>query len=424
MSIHWHLEVLRISDLKENEKNPRKITKEQQLKLEELIKKYGLIDKPIVNKDWTIIGGHQRVRILKKMKAKNVECWIPDVQLNQDDIDRLCIGLNLNQGTWDYDILANEYDALELLEWGFTEEQLLGVTKEAEAAAEAIAIDEEDDEEQEIPKNPVTQKGDLYILGDHRLLCGDSTMPDDVAKVLGGAEPILMVTDPPYGVNYDASWRDVAGKGHRAKGKVQNDDKVNWALTWSIFPGSVAYVWYASLFHSEVEKSLIDSDFDLISHIIWAKQHFALSRGDYHWQHESCLYSVKRGQKHNWQGSRKESTLWEVKNLNCFGKSREEGEERTPHSTQKPLECMARPIRNNTAVGEGVYDPFVGSGTTLIAAEQLGRKCYAIEIDPIYCDVVVNRWINYRKKKGLHCEFSRNGISMSSLENEKINEKE
>jgi hypothetical protein len=130
--IQWHLEVLPVNKLKEYEKNPRQITKDQMHHLEELIKKFGLIDKPIVNKDWTIIGGHQRVRILKKMKAKTVECWVPDEQLVQADIDRLCIGLNLNQGSWDYDILANQWDCLDLLEWGFTEEQLLGIGKEAE----------------------------------------------------------------------------------------------------------------------------------------------------------------------------------------------------------------------------------------------------------------------------------------------------
>jgi hypothetical protein len=130
--INWHLEVLPVASLKDHPKNPRQIKKEHLRQLEQLIKKFGLIDKPIVNMDRTIIGGHQRIKILKKMKAKNVECWVPDVQLDQADIDHLCIGLNLNQGSWDYDILANEWEPLDLLEWGFTEEQLLGVCKQAE----------------------------------------------------------------------------------------------------------------------------------------------------------------------------------------------------------------------------------------------------------------------------------------------------
>jgi hypothetical protein len=130
--INWHLEVLPIKSLKDHAKNPRQISKEQFQHLEALIAKFGLIDKPIVNKDWTIIGGHQRVKILKKMKAKTVECWVPDEQLEQGEIDRLCIGLNLNQGSWNVDCLANEWDAVDLLEWGFTEEQLFGKSEPLE----------------------------------------------------------------------------------------------------------------------------------------------------------------------------------------------------------------------------------------------------------------------------------------------------
>jgi DNA modification methylase len=154
---------------------------------------------------------------------------------------------------------------------------------------------------------------------------------------------------------------------------------------------------------------LIDSDYEIIGQIIWKKQHFALSRGDYHSQHEPCWYAVRKSHQHNWQGSRKESTLWEISNLNCFGKSQEE-DERTAHSTQKPLECMARPIRNNTAEGEGVYDPFLGSGTTLIAAEKLNRICYGMELDPAYCDIIVQRWMKLTGKK-----VKRNGQEIEAL---------
>jgi DNA modification methylase len=137
------------------------------------------------------------------------------------------------------------------------------------------------------------------------------------------------------------------------------------------------------------------------------KQHFALSRGDYHWQHEPCWYAVKKGHKHNWQGARDQSTTWEVSNLNAFGANKDD--ERTSHSTQKPLECMARPIKNNTAKGESVYDPFLGSGTTLLACEQLDRTCYGIELDPAYCDIIVDRWVKYRKKLGKDSMVKLNG---------------
>jgi DNA modification methylase len=216
-----------------------------------------------------------------------------------------------------------------------------------------------------------------------------------------------MVTDPHYGVNYDASWRNVAGKGCKAAGKVQNDGRINWSDAWDLFPGSVAYVWHAGRFASEVDWSLHEAGFETISQIIWAKQHFALSRGDYHWQHEPCWYAVRKGQNHNWQGSRKESTLWQISNLNAFGENKED--ERTAHSTQKPLQCMLRPISNNSAKGESVYDPFLGSGTTLLACEQLERKCFGIELDPAYCDIIVERWVKYRKKIGKATTVLKNG---------------
>jgi len=222
-----------------------------------------------------------------------------------------------------------------------------------------------------------------------------------------------MVTDPPYGVEYDTEWRkDIKGKfglAAKATGKVQNDDRANWSSSWNLFPGSVSYVWCASLFSSDVQKCLKEVGFEAISLIIWVKQHFALSRGDYHWQHEPCWYAVKKGHKHNWQGARDQSTVWEIANLNCFGKNREEGEERTAHSTQKPIECMARPIRNNTAKGESVYDPFIGSGTTLIATEMLGRNCYGIEISPAYVDICVERWIKYMNKNEKPFKIKKNG---------------
>lgn len=141
--INWHLEVLAIKDLKDHPKNPRQISKQQFQHLTDLIAKFGLIDKPIVNKDWTIIGGHQRVKVLKKMKSKTVECWVPDEQLSDEDIDHLCIGLNLNQGQWDWDLLGNEWEPLDLLKWGFTEQQLLDTCEEAEKVL---------GEEQEEPK--------------------------------------------------------------------------------------------------------------------------------------------------------------------------------------------------------------------------------------------------------------------------------
>lgn len=399
--ISWRLEKRKIKDLKPHSKNPRKLSEHDANNLAISLEKFGLIDKPILNGE-QIIGGHQRISVMKKAGIKEIECWIPDRELDQKEIDELNIRLNRNIGEWDMDILANQWDLNELLEWGFTEEEFM-------IDVEAIDPVEPDNEVLEPPKDPKTKMGDIYALDNHRIVCGDSTLSESVDLCLQANEAILMVTDPPYGVNYDAKWRENSLKdgGKRAKGKVQNDNQVNWALAWHLFPGSVAYVWCASWFLPEVAKDLDDCEFERKSLIIWVKQHFALSRGDYHWQHEPCWYGVKKGHQHNWQGARDQSTVWEISNLNAFGKNQDD--ERTAHSTQKPIECMARPILNNSSKGEAVYDPFLGSGTTLIACEQHERICYGIELDPAYCDIIVQRWIRYRQKMGKQAKVLKNG---------------
>lgn len=406
--IQWKTEIRHIKGLKQHPKNPRQLSKDQHKHLKTSLEKFGIADKPIVNTDGTIIGGHQRLKVLKELGHKEIEVLVPSRTLSSEEVDEMNIRLNKNTGEWDFDVLANEWEVNDLIEWGFTEEELTGL-------AEGIESDEEGTEDESEQLEPVsdedakTKLGDRYTLNDHVLVCGDSTNPDFVSLCLGEAKPILMVTDPPYGVNYDPSWRGKAGKGQRAVGKVSNDDLIDWKEAWKLFHGSVAYVWHAGKFCSKVQESLELCDFEVVSQIIWVKQHFALSRGDYHWQHEPCWYAVKRGMPHNWQGARDQSTLWEIANLNCFGKSKEDGEERTAHSTQKPIECMARPIRNNTAMGQAVYDPFCGSGTILIAAEMLGRISYSLELSPGYCDIIVDRWVNYMKKKNKEFTVKKNG---------------
>ncbi len=374
--------------------------------MQKSIEKFGLIDKPILNTDNTIIGGHQRVEILKQMGVEDVECYVPDRSINAKDVSELCVRLNRNIGEWDWDILANEWQSEDLIDWGFTEEELC-----LNAATDELSEETNEVLEPGKDEDAITKLGDIIELDHHRLACGDSCDPSVVANCLSDQIPILMVTDPPYGVEYDPEWRkDIKGAGGvaaRAMGTVQNDTQVNWSLAWHLFPGSIAYVWHAGKFCSEVQKSLEEAEYEIVGQIIWAKQHFVLSRGDYHWQHEPCWYAVKKGHNHNWQGARDQASLWEISNLNAFGENQED--ERTAHSTQKPLECMRRPIRNNTAEGEGVYDPFLGSGTTLIAADQLNRICYGIEISPAYCDMIVKRFIKSRNSIGKDAIIKKNG---------------
>ena len=253
-------------------------------------------------------------------------------------------------------------------------------------------------------KNPVSQSGDVWILGDHRIICGSCTDRATVEKLLAGARPHLMVTDPPYGVNYDPGWRNEFSDTQSARiGAVLNDDNDDWREAWKLFPGDVAYVWHASLHCRAVADSLEVSGFVMRNQIIWVKPHFALSRGDYHWQHEccwyavrednsecpeianycngydACLYAVKKNQKAHWQGSRSESTVWNI--------DFKDQDAQTTHGTQKPVECMRRPMLNNSEPNDIIYEPFSGSGTTIIAAESCRRRCFAVELSPEYVDI-------------------------------------
>ena len=195
-----------------------------------------------------------------------------------------------------------------------------------------------------MPAEPVSERGDVWLLGRHRLVCGDSTDAAVVAKALNGARPHLMVTDPPYGVEYDPAWRNRAGlSATRRTGKVENDDRADWREAWALFPGEVAYVWHGALHAAAVAESLEACGFDIRAQIVWAKDRLVLGRGHYHWQHEPCWYAVK-GAGH-WSGDRKQTTLWQIA-------SRGQDAE-TAHGTQKPVECMRRPIENNSSPGPG-----------------------------------------------------------------------
>ena len=202
-----------------------------------------------------------------------------------------------------------------------------------------------------------------------------------MTRLLDGATPVLMTTDPPYGVSYDPAWRHRVNPTQRtAVGRVMNDDRAEWTAAWQLFPGAIAYVWHAALKAPTVAADLEAAGFKIRSQIIWQKQHFALSRGDYHWGHEPAWYAV-RG-KGQWRGDRRQTTVWEVANLNPFGGTGAADNAVTGHGTQKPVRLFEIPILNHTVAGEAVYDPFCGSGTAIIAAEKLGRACYAMEIDP------------------------------------------
>jgi DNA modification methylase len=269
------------------------------------------------------------------------------------------------------------------------------------AEGEGLYLDEKEIVEDEVPEptvDPITKPGDLWTLGDHRLLCGDSTKANDVERLMAGQKAFVMVTDPPYGVKLDQSWRDKA-LGEKAMGPgnrnvVANDDRADWTEVWKAFTGDVAYVWHADKFSDVVMASLRAAGFDICQQLIWNKSVMVMGRSDYHFKHEPCWYAVRKGKQHGWVGDRKQTTVIDAKSPNHIMSGSDE--DKTEHPTQKPVECMAYLMRNH---GGDVYDPFLGSGTTLIAAEQLGRKCYGMEISPQYCDVIVKRWETLTGKK-------------------------
>ena len=247
-----------------------------------------------------------------------------------------------------------------------------------------------EDEVPAVQEQAISQRGDIWTLGDHRLMCGDSTDGGDVSLLLDGAVPFIMVTDPPYGVNYNPEWRnDAAAAGHLAYaasrvGKVVNDDRVDWSDAYLLFPGDVAYTWSPGGDHVILTgQAMQKAGFEIRNQIIWSKPHFPISRGAYTYQHEPCWYGVRKGKKAKWVGDNNSSTVWRI----SLDKNVEGG-----HSTQKPVECMYKPIRNHGDKDDDVYEPFSGSGTTIAASEQLHRRCFAMEIEPRYVDVAIRRW--------------------------------
>jgi DNA modification methylase len=337
-----------------------------------------------------IVDGHLRVKASRKMGLPTVPVvFCDDWSEAQVKAFRILVNRSATWATWDEELVALELVDLDAVDFD------LGLTGfdpfEINEFLFPDAVESSAEKVPELPKNAVTRLGDLWLCDSHRVLAGDATSAEAVAKLNGKESPKLLLTDPPYGVNYDPTWRERAGLGRAQQtGLVQNDDRVDWTEAYKLFTGDVAYVWNAGVQAAEVAAGLEAAGFRIRAQIIWVKQHFALSRGDFHWQHENCWYAVREGKSSNWSGDRKQSTVWEIPNLNPFGGAQEEP--KTGHGTQKPVELMRRSILNNTRQKDIVYDSFLGSGSTLVAAQLTGRICYGLEIDPHYVDVIITRW--------------------------------
>lgn len=392
-----------IGDLKPYPKNARTHSDAQIEQIARSMREWGWTNPVLIDEAGGIIAGHGRVLAGQKLGLSEVPVMVAE---GWSEAQKAAYILADNQltlnGGWDMEVLSSEVKGLA--EWGF-DTSLLGFSDiEALLAPQGVAGLTDPDLAPEPPVIPVATHGDLWALGRHWLLCGDATSADDSQNVLQGVSPHLMVTDPPYGVEYDPNWQMELGKaadgtiqritsGKVIKpnpktnvGAVLNDDRADWTEAWALFPGDVAYVWHADRFAHVVAGSLEACGFKLRNLIVWAKSQLVMSRGNYHSQHEPCWYAVRKNSTGHWTGDRKQTTLWQIDKPQ---------KSETGHGTQKPVECMKRPIENNSSPGQAVYEPFSGSGTTIIAAEMTGRSCHAIEIDPAYVDVAITRWQNF-----------------------------
>jgi DNA modification methylase len=386
ISNHWpadHVERRSVSSLVPYARNARTHSDAQIAQLAASIREWGWTMPILIDEAGGLIAGHGRVLAARMLELEDVPVM---VARGWSEAKRRAYiladnKLALNAG-WDEAMLACALN--DLAAEGF-DMALIGFLPEefAELTADRTSGLTDPDEVPNVPAAPATRLGDIWLLGKHRIICGDSTDAATVKRLLNGDRPHLMATDPPYGVCYDPAWRNRAGLGNtRRTGKVQNDNRADWREAWALFPGEVAYVWHGALHASEVADSLEATGFQIRAQIIWAKDRLVLGLGHYHWQHEPCFYAV-RGTGH-WSGDRRQTTLWQIASK---GQDAE-----TEHGTQKPVECMRRPIENNGIPGQPIYEPFSGSGTTIIAAEVAGRICMAIELSPQYVDVAVLRW--------------------------------
>ncbi len=362
--------------------NARTHNEQQITKLRSSLREFGFINPVIIDREYNIIAGHGRVMAAKEEGIDKVPCVFVDY-LTEAQKKAYILADNrmaLDAG-WDEELLRVEIEALQ------AEDFDLGLTgfdeKELAAFFDEETEDDNFDVDAELDKPAVTQSGDVWLLGRHKLVCGDSTKDEIYEALMGNEKVNLVVTDPPYNVNYEGT-----------AGKIKNDNMADeqfykfllgafTAMEKHMADDASIYVFHADTEGLNFRKAFSDAGFYLSGTCIWKKQSLVLGRSPYQWQHEPILYGWKRKGKHQWYTGRKESTIWE------FDKPSKNGE----HPTMKPIPLLAYPIKNSSMENCIVLDPFGGSGSTLVASEQMNRICRTIELDEKYCDVVVKRYI-------------------------------
>ena len=367
--------------------NPRKSLKKGDKEYEKIknsILEFGYVEPIIVNYDMTVIGGHQRLTVLKDLGYKEVQCVVVEIK-DENKVKALNIALNKITGLWNEELLADLISDLQKSNFnidftGFEPpeiDQLFSKIHNKEIKEDDFDVDEA------LKKPLISKKGDIWLLGRHRVYCGDSTIPESYSLLMDGKKANIVVTDPPYNVNVEES-----------AGKIKNDNMSDVDFYKFLFAAFVnmeqnmesdasIYVFHADTQGLNFRKAFTDAGFYLSGCCIWKKNSLVLGRSPYQWQHEPCLFGWKRGGRHQWYSDRKQTTIWE------YDRPRVSKE----HPTMKPVALMAYPIQNSSMSNCIVLDPFLGSGSTVIAAEQAGRICYGIELDEKFVDVIVKRYI-------------------------------
>lgn len=392
-----NIQIIDINKLIPATYNPRKDLKPddaEYIKIKNSIVKFGFVSPLVINKDMTVIGGHQRLKVLKDLGITEVECIVVD--LDKTNEKALNIALNKIQGNWDEDKLEALLQELKLEEFdmnltGFDFDEVDEILNDINGTKEDnFDVDSAYEEIEE----PITKPGDIWILGNHRLMCGDSTHKDDIMRLMNNQDADMLLTDPPYNVDY-------VGKTAEAL-KIKNDnmdDNQFYEFLRKVFEnmyivtkeGASIYVFHADTEGINFRKAFKDAGFKLAECLIWKKDCFVMGRQDYQWQHEPVLYGWKEGKAHYFINDRTQSTILEF----------DRPKQSTLHPTMKPIDLIAKLIKNSSKENDIILDLFGGSGSTIIAAEQLNRCCYTMELDPKYCDVIVKRWETLTNKEAI-----------------------
>lgn len=386
----------KLSDINPAKYNPRKITDKELSGLIESIKKFGMIDPLIVNiRDGknVLVGGHQRLKVAEILKMETVPVVEVDLSISEEKALNVALNSPTLSGKYDENILSGLLDEIKVDLPDLFEDLNFG-DFDIDIPVEKIEGKTDDDAVPEMQPDPITKRGDIWLLGKHRLMCGDSTSIDDMEKLTQKNLVDMWLTDPPYNVAYEGKTKDSLTIQNDSMG---NDDFRQFlvdcctAADAVMKPGAVFYIWHADSEGYNFRGAAFDAGWKVRQCLIWKKSTIVMGRQDYHSKHEPCLYGWKDGAGHLWASDRKQSTILE------FDKPSRNAE----HSTMKPVELFEYQLLNNTKGGDIVLDSFCGSGTTIIAAEKNGRIGYGMELDERYCDVIIKRWQDYTGKEAI-----------------------